>query len=134
MALSAFRIDWSGIQQPVTLPNCGFSYVDNLGTARSRGFEAEIEAHPATGLLLQVALGFVDARFRRTVRGGAVEPGEARAVIAERGDRMPYVPRWTGRVAAEYRAPLRRSRRFYVRTEYQFTSAYRRAPPTGGRL
>ncbi|WP_114952805.1 TonB-dependent receptor [Sphingosinicella terrae] len=130
LALSTFHIDWSGIQQPVTLPNCGFSYVDNLGTARSRGFEAELTVRPLTGLQIRAALGFVDARFRRRVEGGAGGPGTARAIIVDKGDRVPFVPRWSGRIATEYRHRLGRAGQGFVRLEYQFASAYRRAPST----
>nr|WP_243451180.1 TonB-dependent receptor [Sphingosinicella sp. CPCC 101087] len=131
LAISLFQIDWSGIQQPVTLPNCGFSYVDNLGTARNRGFEAELKARPASGFLLQAGIGFVDARFRSTVLGGASGPGGQRSIIVGKGDRVPFVPQWTGRIAAEYEARLPQSRRVYARLEYQFASAYRRAPSEG---
>jgi outer membrane receptor protein involved in Fe transport len=128
LAVSAFQIDWSGIQQPVTLPNCGFSYVDNLGTARNRGFEAEVEARPTRGLVVQAAVGFVDARFRSNVLGGRSGASGGRALIVAKGDRIPFVPRWTGRIAAEQSLWPASSRRFYLRVEYQFASAYRRAP------
>lgn len=124
LGISLFQIDWQGIQQPLTLPNCGFSYTDNLGAARSRGFEWEVEARPLPRLHLKTALGFVDARFRKTVSAGE------RVVIAARGDRVPYVPRWTARFAANYELPLRDDLKGYLRGEYQFVSAYRRAPST----
>jgi iron complex outermembrane receptor protein len=128
LSAAAFQIDWRGIQQPVSLPNCGFSFVDNLGAARSRGFEAQVDVRPTPNLLLYGAIGFVDARFRATVLGSASAPGGQRAVIVSRGDRVPLVPRWTGRLGAEVRARLARLGRMFVRTEYQFASAYRRAP------
>lgn len=127
LSLSLFHIDWDGIQQPVSLPNCGFSFVDNLGTARSRGFELEAEARPVPPLSLTAAVGYVDARFRSTVLGGAM-PGGERAIIVERGDRVPYVPRWTTRLAGEYRAALPRSLEGFLAAEYQYSSRYRRAP------
>src|SRR3546814_2468772 len=67
LSLAAFRIDWRRIQQSVTLPNCGFSYVDNLGAARNRGVELALRSEPSRRLALDFSLGFVDARFRRDV-------------------------------------------------------------------
>lgn len=128
LSAALFQIDWRGIQQPILLPNCGFSFVDNLGAARSRGFEAEVDVRPVPNLLLYGAIGFVDARFRTTVLGGASGPGGQRAVLASRGDRVPFVPRWSGRFGAEVRARLARLGRMFLRTEYQFASAFRRAP------
>ena len=128
IGLSVFQIDWDGIQQPVQLPTCGFSFVDNLGTARNRGFELEAETSPVPPLRLAAAVGFVDARFRTTILGGAPAGGEARAIIVERGDRVPYVPRWTARLSGEYRAGLGGPLTGYLRSEFQYASDYRRAP------
>lgn len=128
LSVSAFRIDWGGIQQPVTLPNCGFSFVDNLGTARNHGFEAEVQARLLPGLELRAGLGFVDARFRGDILGGPSGAGGQPAVIVEKGDRVPFVPRWTGRIGAEYRTAVARAQEFSVGVEYQFAGAYWRAP------
>lgn len=126
LSASLFRIDWKGIQQPVMLPGCGFSFTDNLGRARSRGFEFEGEARLAPGLRTSLGLGFVDARFGETILGGVGEDG--RVVIAGRGDRIPYVPRWTTRVAADYELALPGALRGFLHGEVQYVSAYRRAP------
>lgn len=128
LSLALFQIDWSGIQQLVNLPNCGFSYVDNLGKARSRGFEVEAEVRPIKVLRLTAALGFVDARFQSSILGGTPAGGGDTAIIVGKGDRVPYVPRWSLRLAAEYRRSLGRSLRGFARTEFQYASAYRRAP------
>lgn len=127
LAVSAalFQIDWTNIQQPVTLPNCGFSFTDNLGAARNRGFEAELEAKPVPGLTLHAGLGFIDARFRKTI---AADPGDMSAIIAARGDRLPYVPRWSGQIAMEYSARLSPKFLGYLRAQYGFATRYRRAP------
>lgn len=126
VSAAAFQIDWDGIQQLVTLPNCGFSYVDNLGEARSRGFELELDARPTRRLRLAASLGFIDARFRRTLAGGG--PATEAALIVARGDRVPMTPRWSLRLVAEQGAPLGSGRRAYARAEFQYRSAYRRAP------
>lgn len=128
MSVSLFQVDWRGIQQLLTLPDCGFSFTDNLGAARNRGFEWETEARPIPRLQLTTALGFVDARFRTTVLGSDGVTGHDRTIIAASGDRVPYVPRWTVRLAANYDLALPDELRGYLRGEYQFVGAYRRAP------
>lgn len=128
LSMAAFQIDWKGIQQPVMLPNCGFSFTDNLGAARSRGFELEAVARPTAKTRLTTGLGFVDARFRRTILGGEDISSGERAVLAGDGDRLPYVPRWTVRIAGEHELALRDRLQGYVRGELQYVGSYRRAP------
>ena len=125
LSLALFRIDWRNIQQSVTLPNCGFSYVDNQGAARNRGFELAVDARPVRPLRLGLSFAFVDARFRRDI--GAPRGDGAGSIIAA-GDRVPYVPRWSGRLSAEYGFALPRALPTFVRAEWQHAGGYRRAP------
>ncbi len=64
---SAFRIDWSNIQQRVTLDPCGVTYTVNSGEVRSEGFDLAVTARPARGVTLDLAVGYVDARFTQRV-------------------------------------------------------------------
>lgn len=128
VAAAIFQIHWSDIQQQVALPNCGFSYVDNLGSARSRGFELEAEVTPIRGLDVSAAVGFVDARFRDDLLGGVQPDTGARAILVERGDRVPFTPCWTISASAEYRVQLAASTSAFARAEYQFLGAYQRTP------
>ncbi len=101
---SLYRIDWSDIQQSVSLPGCGFGYTDNLGRARSQGFDLVLQAEPVSGLSLSASLAHVDARYRETALGGFASPGR-RAVIVAKGDRLNVRP-WTLSASAEYRFRL----------------------------
>lgn len=123
-----FQVDWKGVQQQIFLPNCGFSYVDNLGTARSRGFEIEAELRPLANLLLTAAIGHADARFRRSLFGARPAGGDTPALLVARGDRVPFAPAWTASGAAEYGWSLGRARRAFLRGDVQYSGAYRRAP------
>jgi len=129
LSVAGFQIDWRDIQQSIVLPNCGFGYVDNLGAARNRGVELTVQARPLPPLRIDLSLGYVDARFRRDV-GQPLADG-AGSIVAV-GDRVPYVPRWSGTVAAEYGFALRglmgRGLEGFVRTEWQHSGGYRRAP------
>lgn len=125
LSLAVFRIDWRNIQQSVALPNCGFSYVDNLGAARNQGFELAVGARPIPALRIGLSLGFVDARFRRHV--GPPRADGAGSIVAV-GDRVPYAPRWSGTASAQYDIPLPRDMAAFVRSEWQHAGPYRRAP------
>lgn len=125
LMLSAFRIDWRGIQQSITLPNCGFSYVDNLGAARNQGIELQLRARPAPPLTIDLSMGHVDARFRRPI-GAPAADGSGRIVAA--GDRVPYVPRWSTSLAAQYAFSLPARLDGFARAEWNYASSYRRAP------
>ncbi|HKY80954.1 MAG TPA: TonB-dependent receptor, partial [Sphingobium sp.] len=71
------------------------------------------------------SIGFVDARFRRDV--GAPRADGAGSIVAA-GDRVPYVPRWSGTLSAQYGFPLARGMQAFVRSEWQYSGRYRRAP------
>jgi outer membrane receptor protein involved in Fe transport len=124
---SVFQIDWTNIQQQVRLPACGFSFVDNLGRARNRGFEAEAELRPVPDVHLSAAVGYVDARLRTSLFAGGAVP----VLLVARGDRLPFTPQWTISGAAEYRLRLGAARRAFLRAEYQYVGAYQRTPAPG---
>ena len=64
---SAFRIDWSNIQQRVTLDPCAVTYTVNSGQVRSEGFDLAVTARPVQGVTLDLSVGYVDARFTQRV-------------------------------------------------------------------
>lgn len=127
LSLAAFRIDWRNIQQSVTLPNCGFSYVDNLGVARNQGVEMALRAKLLPALTVDLSMGYVDASFRRNVGAPAADGSGS---IVAMGDRIPYVPRWSGALSVEYGFSLHHGWSGYVRTEWQHAGSFRRAPST----
>ena len=97
---TAFRIDWADVAQNITLPGCGFSYVDNLGQARNQGIELELTLVPVDALTIHGDLGEVDARYRRTLTIG-------NATLVRRGERLAFVPRWTAHASGEWRQRIR---------------------------
>ncbi|WP_082006414.1 TonB-dependent receptor [Sphingomonas sp. ERG5] len=89
---TAFRVDWSNIQQNVALA-CGFSIDQNGGRARSEGFELELQASPVDGLIFGAGIGHTNARI--------TDPG-ALAILAP-GTRIQQVPRWNLTGSADYK-------------------------------
>ena len=128
---SAYWIDWENIQQPISLPNCGFGFTDNLGSARSRGFELEAQAIPLEGLTIGARVGYTDAELTETVLAPADPITGIQAVIAGKGDPIVGVPEWSVSFSGEYIFRLRNGMDAYVRGNYQWLDSYYRTQPPG---
>jgi outer membrane receptor protein involved in Fe transport len=92
---AVFRIDWSRIQENVTLP-CGASFLANGGEARSQGGEFAITARITDNLSLRLSGGMDDAIFTTTIPG----------VLFRAGDRIPQVPRESFQIGVNYTHPI----------------------------
>lgn len=116
---SAFYIDWSNIQQTVGLARCGFSFVENLGSATSKGFDLALQASITDDLTLGGSIGYTKAEFEETVYGGPSRgPGVLPIVTA--GDDIPLNP-WTIYLNGQYDYDLA-GRRGYTRFDFQHLS------------
>lgn len=107
---SVYYIDWSDVQQTVLLANCGFTFLGNVGAARSRGFEVEAAFRPIDPLHLTASAGYTDAEFTKS--------NPDIGVLA--GDRLPLVPRWTAAAGAQYSFTLPTGHDAYVLADYHF--------------
>src|SRR5580698_9372644 len=94
--VAAYRIDWKNVQQSVDDPGCGYLFVANVGSARSKGVEAEINFKPVQSLLLSASGSYdhaeitsIDVAFQGA---GTAQPGEA----------IPSVPHQKFNIGAEY--------------------------------
>jgi iron complex outermembrane receptor protein len=94
--LSVFYIDWSNIQTIVVEPSTGFAFLTNQGSARSKGFEGELSYRPIGGLAISESFGYTQAYV-----GESSSPDST--VYALRGAPLPYVPKWTETLAADYK-------------------------------
>jgi len=128
---TAFLIDWTNIQQSVSLPDCGFGYVANFGSARSKGFELETAVLPLNGLELTAALDYTDARLSSSVLGPTSPITGVQSVLARNGDRLPGVPLWTTAGSAQYGFSVGAEATGYVRGDYQYVDSSTRTPPPG---
>jgi outer membrane receptor protein involved in Fe transport len=115
---SVYQIDWSDIQQAVGLNSCGFQFTSNLGKARSRGFDLQVELKPADRLTLQAELGYVNAKFLETVRGGPT----AAAPFVSKGDHVLGAP-WTISLHGQYDFDVfGKAEGGYFRTDFDYRS------------
>lgn len=92
--VTAFDIEWKGIQIGVSNPACGCSYLDNGGDAFSRGFEVEGSLQPLAGLSINYNLTYTKAQLTSTI------PGAPPFILSTY--QLPGVPKWTGGVTADY--------------------------------
>ncbi|AUN31035.1 MULTISPECIES: TonB-dependent receptor [Niveispirillum] len=121
---SVYQIDWKNIQQAVGLNSCGFQFTSNLGKARSRGFDVQVEVRPVEGLSLQAEVGYTDAQFLETVRGGPT----AAAPLVSSGDRVQGAP-WTVSLHGQYDFDVTSTLPAYVRTDFDYRSKQTKLPP-----
>jgi outer membrane receptor protein involved in Fe transport len=95
--ISAYHIDWSNIQLE------GVNSLDELtlsngGAATVNGFETSGQYRPIKGLTLGANLSYTDAHLTQAVDSGDI--------YAPNGSRLPYSPRLSGQVSADYQFPV----------------------------
>jgi iron complex outermembrane receptor protein len=95
---AVFSTDWKNIQIQTSARTAAgnFNYFVNGGTARSSGAEATLLLFPVQGLTLRGTAAYTDSRLT----------SDAPAAGGIDGDRMPFVPRVTASLSADYRFGL----------------------------
>jgi iron complex outermembrane recepter protein len=115
---SVFYIDWRNTQTNVDLLHCGFSFIDNLGGAVSKGFDLQESAEVLDGLVLRSGIGYTDATVSHNL---FAEPG---VPIATEGDRLDTPP-WHVSVSSDYSIALADgTSREYLHVQYDYDSGY----------
>ncbi|MBV8683036.1 MAG: TonB-dependent receptor [Caulobacteraceae bacterium] len=109
--LSAFYIDWSKIQVSVLIGN--ESAIENAGSAKSEGFDAQGNWSPLPGLDLGATLAYADATLTSAV------PSIGAAI----GARLPYVPMWQGSLTADYSKPINQTWRAFIGGGWHYTGS-----------
>ena len=102
--VDGFYTDYTNIQLslagcPVGCPTTSPFYYGNGGNARIQGFEAEAEAQPIRGLLINASVGYTDFKYKSL--NPAVNPlGDPTGLTLNSPD--PYSPKWTANVGVQY--------------------------------
>ena len=113
---AVFRIDWSHLQQLV--PTSLFSYIVNAGSARSDGFETQLEAPLYAGLALEAGASLANAHLI----GPQPHSSNPAAQLYE-GDRLAGAPRWTTNLGLAYTHPIAGALRATARLDYTYQSS-----------
>lgn len=90
--VAAFYIDWNNIQVDGVQKSTGFNYLENGGAAKSEGVSVDGSLRPLAGLVLSGNVTYTDAVLTQDVPNG----------VGLSGDRLPYIPRWSGSLQANY--------------------------------
>ena len=114
---SIYYIDWTNIQQVIALNSCGFTYISNLGKARSEGFDLQANLAVTSDFLVGLAVGYNDAKFTQTVKS---VPGAPVNLVTD-GDHIAEWP-WNVAASAEYTFHAFAGHDTYVRADYQYQS------------
>jgi iron complex outermembrane receptor protein len=96
MTGALYDIRWNNIQTDIILPTCTFDIKDNIGSAESRGFEAQADARLNDHVSLSLGGNYTSAKITVPVT----------LLGVERGDRVPGVPDYSINAAAEYQQPF----------------------------
>jgi iron complex outermembrane receptor protein len=108
--VSAFFIDWTKIQVLVNGPGGQANATENGGKARSRGFDFTGSYSPIPGLVLGTNFNYTDAILTTPVA----------SLNSLSGARLPYIPRWSGALTAEYNTPLAANWRAFAGGSYHY--------------
>ncbi len=111
---SVYYIDWSGIQQNVRLPTCGFTFVTNSASATSVGGDMSMRLLVTDALSVGGNAGYNSTTLDQTKRVNS-------AVIYEAGDRLGGSP-FTMSVWAQYDFQVLNGNDAFVRADYSFHS------------
>jgi iron complex outermembrane recepter protein len=108
-----YYIDWTAIQQTITIPICGGAFNANVGDAKAIGSEVEVRYKPPViqGLTLGVNLGGEHAYITSSTN----------SLTAAVGQDVLYTPEYTASVTANYGWQLTSSVQGFVRTDYEYT-------------
>jgi len=89
--VALFQMDWDDIQVTKAFP--GGSGLANGGTARTRGLEAAVQWQPTRELIFGANGAYTDAELTE----------DAPEISGFNGDQLPYVPKFSGSLTADYR-------------------------------
>jgi len=115
VSAAAFQIDWSNIQQVVSL-SCNFQFTTNAGKARIRGAELEVSGRPFADfpLTIQLGLGYTNGVLK--------DPGLSQQPA---NSRLAQLPRWTGSVSGYYETPVSDDVSIFAAADYSYTDPVR---------
>ncbi|HEY3948219.1 TonB-dependent receptor [Phenylobacterium sp.] len=115
LTADTFTIHWDDIQLQTTTP-MSFFYFVNGSTARSQGFEVEALLQPVTGLTLRANGAYTEAQLTADIPAAA-------SVFGFKGDALPYSPKWTANLSADYAFPVAGGWEGHAGADYQFVGS-----------
>lgn len=116
-----FQIDWSNMQVSGRSANGAFAYIANAGAARIRGAELEGTVRPLAGLTLNAMLTYLDGQLTEDQYNSELAMTNSTGLS---GDRIPYVPTWSGAFGAGYNWPIKNTDLYgMARLDYSYVGS-----------
>lgn len=115
---AAFHIDWSDQQVPAVSSNGAFTFTTNAGKSVVNGVEVQGALRPVTGLRVTVGGAYTDSHLTQDqppTSGDENAPGR-------KGDRLPYVSKWSMAAQASYEWPAFGDWKGYVQGNANYRS------------
>jgi len=115
--VTGFYYDYTDIQLTVSTATASGNFValtENAGKARSKGLELELQAAPVNGLLIEGAVGYIDAEYR--------DVGTAQNVTLDSA--FVNTPEWTANSSVSYSLPLANGGSLTFRGNWSYRSKY----------
>jgi iron complex outermembrane receptor protein len=113
---AAFWINWDDMQLPVPNPQVPAQfYIANVGGARSRGLEVDVNARPGAGIDLFASAGLTRASFSE----GSMSSG-----VDVSGNDLPNAPRYTVSLGAQFSKPVGGGSQCFGRADVILSGAY----------
>ncbi len=103
LSAALYQMDWSDMQISARTANGAQVFLTNAGKARLRGTEWELLYRPLAGLDISANANYIDARLVKDQINNDIQ---ASSTLGVAGDRIPYIPRWTGAFSVAYRWSL----------------------------
>ena len=119
---AVFDIEWSNLQ--VLQPQALFSYISNAGSARSQGFETELDAQVFQNFEVVAGLTY---NYARLVGPQPLSSDPTAQLHA--GDRLAGVPEWTGDVGLIYKQSFGTQYTAVSRLDFSYQSGRSSAVP-----
>ena len=114
---AVFSISWDDLQNNLPNPSSpGQFYIANVGSADSRGIEAELAARPLAGVEVFGALGVIRARFAAGTSSGGVDVG---------GNTVANTPGYTATAGVQVSHALRQTSQLYGRLEVDRSGGFK---------
>jgi len=115
---SAFIIKWKEIQTALSVPTCGYSFVDNLSSATVKGVDFEIDVKPVEQLTLSVSGGYTEMKLDDQL----VAPNGG-IVLAKGVPVAGSGPKWRIVTSADFQQPISDEIDLYARTDVTYQGA-----------
>jgi outer membrane receptor protein involved in Fe transport len=121
---STYIIDWENIQTALWVPICYESLTDNLGEARSQGFDIGFQIYPIHSLEITGTVSYNSTKFTKDIMKGEV-------LLIRDGAVVPQSPApWRYTLSAHHNFPLPTGQQFYSHMDFIHSTEHRRVGTT----